>query len=52
MRIFLTGATGYIGLAVAKTLRRAVRRLGWQPKHGGFLDDAETYYEAWKASKG
>lgn len=29
--------------------RKAVRVLGWQPKHGGFVDGAETYYQAWKA---
>lgn len=29
--------------------RKAVRLLGWQPKHGGFVDAAATYYQAWKA---
>jgi hypothetical protein len=29
--------------------RKAVRRLGWQPRHGGFLDGVVTYFEAWKA---
>jgi hypothetical protein len=29
--------------------RKAVRRLGWQPRHGGFLDGVATYFEAWKA---
>jgi nucleoside-diphosphate-sugar epimerase len=29
--------------------RKAVRRLGWQPKHGGFVDGAATYFEAWQA---
>jgi len=29
--------------------RKAVRRLGWQPRHGGFLDGVETYFEAWRA---
>jgi nucleoside-diphosphate-sugar epimerase len=29
--------------------RKAVRLLGWQPKHGGFVDDVESYYTAWKA---
>jgi nucleoside-diphosphate-sugar epimerase len=28
---------------------KAVRRLGWQPRHGGFLDGVATYFEAWKA---
>jgi nucleoside-diphosphate-sugar epimerase len=31
--------------------RKAVRLLGWQPKHGGFVDDAETSYESWKAAQ-
>ncbi len=29
--------------------RKAVRLLGWQPRHGGFLDGVREYYEAWKA---
>ncbi|HSP06671.1 MAG TPA: NAD-dependent epimerase/dehydratase family protein, partial [Acidobacteriota bacterium] len=29
--------------------RKAVRRLGWQPRFGGFADDAATYFEAWRA---
>jgi len=29
--------------------RKAVRRLGWQPRHGGFVDGVETLYAAWKA---
>jgi nucleoside-diphosphate-sugar epimerase len=29
--------------------RKAVRLLGWQPKHGGFVDNADTYYLSWKA---
>jgi hypothetical protein len=28
--------------------RKAVSRLGWQPRHGGFVDGVETYYAAWK----
>src|SRR5438552_388865 len=28
---------------------KAVRLLGWQPRHGGFLDDVEALYGAWKA---
>lgn len=28
---------------------KAVRMLGWQPRHGGFVDGAERYYLAWKA---
>jgi nucleoside-diphosphate-sugar epimerase len=31
--------------------RKAVARLGWQPAHGGFEDDVETYYAAWKAAQ-
>lgn len=29
--------------------RKAVRMLGWQPRHGGFVDGVSAYYEAWKA---
>lgn len=29
--------------------RKAVRLLGWQPRHGGFVDGARTFYQAWKA---
>jgi nucleoside-diphosphate-sugar epimerase len=28
---------------------KAVRLLGWQPRHGGFLDEVEVFYRAWKA---
>jgi nucleoside-diphosphate-sugar epimerase len=28
--------------------RKAVRLLGWQPRHGGFLDEADVFYAAWK----
>lgn len=28
---------------------KAVRLLGWQPRHGGFVDGAERYFTAWKA---
>ena len=31
--------------------RKAVRRLGWQPRHGGFVDDAQTYFESWRAAQ-
>jgi nucleoside-diphosphate-sugar epimerase len=31
--------------------RKAVARLGWQPVHGGFEDEVETYYAAWKAAQ-
>jgi nucleoside-diphosphate-sugar epimerase len=31
--------------------RKAVQRLGWQPAHGGFEDEVETYYAAWKAAQ-
>jgi len=29
----------------------AARRLGWQPRHGGFVDGVERYHAAWKASR-
>ncbi len=32
--------------------RKAVRMLDWQPKHGGFVDEVDTYYQAWKARSG
>jgi nucleoside-diphosphate-sugar epimerase len=32
--------------------RKAVARLGWQPAHGGFEDEVEIYYAAWKAAQG
>ncbi len=28
---------------------KLARRLGWQPQHGGFVDGAARYFEAWKA---
>lgn len=28
---------------------KAVRYLGWQPRHAGFVDGAPLYFEAWKA---
>jgi nucleoside-diphosphate-sugar epimerase len=31
--------------------RKAVRLLCWQPKHGGFVDEVETYYVSWKAAQ-
>jgi len=31
---------------------KAVRLLGWQPRHGGFLDEVEVLYRAWKATRG
>jgi nucleoside-diphosphate-sugar epimerase len=30
---------------------KAVRLLGWQPRHGGFLDEVEVFYRAWKARR-
>lgn len=30
---------------------KAVRLLGWQPRHGGFVDGAARYYRSWKASR-
>jgi nucleoside-diphosphate-sugar epimerase len=31
---------------------KAARLLGWQPRHGGFLDGVETYCAAWRAASG
>lgn len=31
--------------------RKAVARLGWQPTHGGFEDEAAAYYVSWKAAR-
>jgi nucleoside-diphosphate-sugar epimerase len=31
--------------------RKAVRLLGWQPRHGGFVDDADTYYLSWREAQ-
>ncbi len=28
---------------------KATRLLGWQPRHGGFVDAADRYHAAWKA---
>jgi nucleoside-diphosphate-sugar epimerase len=30
---------------------KIARRLGWHPQHGGFVDGARTYYQAWKAAQ-
>ncbi len=30
--------------------KKAGRLLGWQPKFGGFVDEAETFFHAWKAA--
>lgn len=30
---------------------KAVRWLGWQPRHGGFVDGVARYYLAWKATQ-
>jgi nucleoside-diphosphate-sugar epimerase len=30
---------------------KAARLLGWHPRHGGFVDDAETYFLSWKAAQ-
>ena len=29
--------------------RKAMRRLGWQPRHIGFVDEVETFFDSWKA---
>ncbi|MEW6443011.1 MAG: NAD-dependent epimerase/dehydratase family protein [bacterium] len=31
--------------------RKAVRLLGWQPRHGGFVDEVEIFFESWKAAQ-
>ena len=31
---------------------QAARLLGWQPRHGGFMDDVVRYYRSWKAAQG
>lgn len=33
------------------TSRKAHRLLGWSPRHTGIIDEIETYYAAWKASR-
>ncbi len=30
---------------------KAVRLLGWQPRHGGFVDGAARYFAAWSAAR-
>jgi nucleoside-diphosphate-sugar epimerase len=32
--------------------RKAVRLLGWQPRHGGFVDEAQTCFLSWQAAQG
>ena len=32
--------------------RKADRFLGWIPSHIGFVDEARTYFESWKAARG
>jgi nucleoside-diphosphate-sugar epimerase len=32
--------------------RKAVRLLGWQPRHGGFRDEAAVYFQTWQAWQG
>jgi nucleoside-diphosphate-sugar epimerase len=31
--------------------RKAVRMLGWQPRHGGFVDEASTCFLSWQAAR-
>jgi nucleoside-diphosphate-sugar epimerase len=31
---------------------KAVRMLGWQPRHGGFVDGVARYFVSWKAAHG
>lgn len=30
---------------------KAGRLLGWQPRHRGFLDEVDTYFQSWKAAQ-
>ncbi len=30
---------------------KAMQHLGWQPQHPGFVSEAETYFQAWKAAQ-
>ncbi|MDE2059243.1 MAG: NAD-dependent epimerase/dehydratase family protein [candidate division NC10 bacterium] len=30
---------------------KAVRLLGWQPKHRGFIEQVDTYFQSWKAAQ-
>jgi nucleoside-diphosphate-sugar epimerase len=30
---------------------KAVRYLGWQPRHGGFVDGVNRYFESWRAAR-
>jgi nucleoside-diphosphate-sugar epimerase len=40
-----------LGLDQHVDSRKAARLLGWQPKHGGFVDEAATYFASWKAAR-
>lgn len=31
--------------------RKAMRLLGWQPRHGGFVDEVHIFYASWKAAQ-
>ena len=31
--------------------RKAVRLLGWQPKHGGFVDEVDACFMSWQATR-
>lgn len=58
MKIFVTGATGYLGSAVAAELQRAgheisaARRseeeLGWVPEQASYRDGVEVAYREWQ----
>lgn len=39
------------GIAVNQHVdaRKATRLLNWQPRHSGFIDDVDIYYQTWKA---
>jgi nucleoside-diphosphate-sugar epimerase len=43
-----------LGLALDQHVdsSKALRRLGWNPRFGGFADDAPRYFAAWMAARG
>jgi nucleoside-diphosphate-sugar epimerase len=45
----LGGLADALALSQRVDAGKAGRLLGWQPRHGGFLDEADVYYGAWRA---
>jgi len=39
------------GISTLISSRKAEVLLGWHPKHRGFVDDVQVFYEAWKAAQ-